>query len=251
MPGWKPVRLHVAAGRWRPDAHLPVAGSGFDYQLGGGYEPAADVAIVARDSTDEPAPDLYNICYVNGFQTQPGEGEAWLAENPELVLHDAAGEPVADPAWPDEYLLDTSTDGKRDGIGRRLSLGPLILCRQGLRCRRDRQPRQLDPIRWRPDDRGQHRARRVLRRVRALPRARDRPEERGRILSAPARRGRVRFRRDRGVHAVRRVRRLPRCLRRAGVRHRVRARRGVRGGVRRPRPPGVDDPARPGSRVAG
>jgi len=104
-----------------PTRSVPVAGSGFDYQLGGGYEPAADVEVVARDSTDEPAPDLYNICYINGFQTQPGEGAAWLAEDPDLVLHDAAGEPVADPAWPDEYLLDTSTVRKRDGIERRLS----------------------------------------------------------------------------------------------------------------------------------
>ncbi len=104
-----------------PARSLPVVGSGFDYQLGGGYEPPGDVAVVARDSTDEPAPELYNICYVNGFQTQPGEGEVWLAEDPDLVLHDADGEPVADPAWPDEYLLDTSTDDKRDRISGRLS----------------------------------------------------------------------------------------------------------------------------------
>jgi hypothetical protein len=104
-----------------PARSLPDAGSGFDYQLGGAYDPPSDVGIVARDSTDDPAPGLYNICYVNGFQTQPGQGDAWLAEDPELVLRDAAGDPVIDPAWPDEYLLDTSTRQKRDGIRARLS----------------------------------------------------------------------------------------------------------------------------------
>lgn len=80
----------------------------FDYQLGGGYEPGDDVTVVTRDSTDEPAEGLYSICYVNGFQTQPDE--AW----PEaLILHEADGTRVADPAWPAEYLLDISTPEKR------------------------------------------------------------------------------------------------------------------------------------------
>jgi hypothetical protein len=94
----------------------PPAGAPFDYQLGGAYDPPTGVAVVARDSTAEPAEGVYNICYVNGFQTQPGEGDGWLAEHPDLVLRDAGGEPVADPAWPDEYLLDTSTVDKRAGI---------------------------------------------------------------------------------------------------------------------------------------
>ncbi len=104
------------AGDADPPRSLPVEGSGFDYQLGGAYDPPEGVEIVARDSTDEPAPGLYNICYVNGFQTQPGEGEHWLAEQPDLVLRDADGAPFIDPGWPDEYLLDTSTEGKRDRI---------------------------------------------------------------------------------------------------------------------------------------
>jgi len=99
-----------------PARSLPIAGSVFDYQLGGAYDPPGDVEIVARDSTAEPAPGLYNICYVNGFQSQPGEGEHWLAEHPDLVLRDADGAPFVDPGWPDEYLLDTSTEEKRDGI---------------------------------------------------------------------------------------------------------------------------------------
>lgn len=100
-----------------PDAGppLPPAGAGFDYQLGGGYPPADGVTVVARDSTDDPAPDAYNICYVNGFQTQPGESEHWLAEHPDLVLN-IDGEPFLDPGWPDEYLLDTSTAENREQI---------------------------------------------------------------------------------------------------------------------------------------
>lgn len=94
---------------------LPPAGAGFDYQLGGPYELPAGVSVVARDATAAPADGAYSICYVNGFQTQPGEGAHWLAEHPELVLH-SGGEPVADPDWPDEYLLDTSTPERRERI---------------------------------------------------------------------------------------------------------------------------------------
>jgi len=101
-------------------ARLPPVGAQFDYQLGGGYELPVGVTVVARDSTDEPADGAYNICYVNGFQTQPGEGERWLADDSDLVLHDASREPFIDPGWPDEYLLDTSTAQKRDRIAARL-----------------------------------------------------------------------------------------------------------------------------------
>ncbi|MBI9115731.1 endo alpha-1,4 polygalactosaminidase [Sanguibacter suaedae] len=90
-----------------------------DYQLGGAYEPAPGVTLVVRDSTDDPTPGLYNVCYVNGFQTQPGESEELLAENPDLILHDASGEPVADPGWPDEYVLDISTDAARQAVAAR------------------------------------------------------------------------------------------------------------------------------------
>ncbi|GAA2983439.1 hypothetical protein JOD63_000683 [Microbacterium terrae] len=92
---------------------LPPEGAPFDYQLGGGYEPADAVEIVARDRTDEPAPGLYSICYVNGFQTQPDELDIWPDD---LLLRDPSGAPVVDPAWPDEVILDTSTVDRRDGI---------------------------------------------------------------------------------------------------------------------------------------
>ena len=95
---------------------LPPAGAGFDYQLGGGYPLPDGVTVVARDSTDSPAEGAYGVCYVNGFQTQPGEGEHWLAEHPDLVLRDAGGEPFVDPGWPDEFLLDTSTAANREQI---------------------------------------------------------------------------------------------------------------------------------------
>lgn len=103
---------------------LPPAGASFDYQLGGAYALAAGVDVVARDSTADPVPGMYNVCYVNGFQTQPGERSHWLAEHPDLVLHDDLGEPVVDPAWPDEFLLDISTAEKRDRIA--ALVGPVV-----------------------------------------------------------------------------------------------------------------------------
>jgi len=87
-----------------------------DYQLGGGYPPPDGVGGVVRDVTDVPEPGMWSACYVNGFQTQPGEREQWLAEHPDLVLRDDAGVPVVDEGWPDELLLDTSTAARRAGI---------------------------------------------------------------------------------------------------------------------------------------
>jgi Glycoside-hydrolase family GH114 len=98
----------------RPGVALPPAGAAFDYQLGGAYEPPEGATVVVRDSTAAPADGLYSICYINGFQTQPG------AEWPgDLLLRDDAGAPVADPDWPDEVLLDISTADKRERIAAR------------------------------------------------------------------------------------------------------------------------------------
>ncbi|MFI6579460.1 endo alpha-1,4 polygalactosaminidase [Nocardiopsis sp. NPDC050513] len=94
---------------------LPPAGA-FDYQLGGAYEPPSDVGAVVRDATDEPAPELYSVCYVNGFQTQPQERDMWVSEHPDLLLRDGDGAFVVDPDWPDEFLLDVSTEERRAGI---------------------------------------------------------------------------------------------------------------------------------------
>lgn len=91
---------------------LPPAGAQPDYQLGGAYAPAEGVGIVGRDRSAEPAEGVYSVCYVNGFQTQPGELEEWPGD---LVLQDADGT-VFDPDWPDEALLDTSTADRRERI---------------------------------------------------------------------------------------------------------------------------------------
>ena len=99
-----------------PTAVLPPAGAGFDYQLGGASDAPEGATIVARDSTAAPAGAGYDICYLNGFQTQPADAEHWLTERPELLLRDAAGDPIADPAWPDEYLFDTTTPLLRSAI---------------------------------------------------------------------------------------------------------------------------------------
>src|SRR5690606_3848532 len=79
-----------------PLIELPPPDGEFDYQLGGAYEPPAGVQIVSRDRHDPPAPGLYNICYVNGFQSQPGEDNFWLDDHPDLVLRDGKGDPVID-----------------------------------------------------------------------------------------------------------------------------------------------------------
>lgn len=91
---------------------LPPAGAVPDYQLGGAYDPAAEVGVVGRDRAADPAPGIYSVCYVNGFQTQPGELDSWEAD---LLLHHD-GAVFFDPDWPDEALLDTSTPENRERI---------------------------------------------------------------------------------------------------------------------------------------
>ncbi|KAK7030429.1 hypothetical protein VNI00_014173 [Paramarasmius palmivorus] len=95
----------------------PPANGKFDYQIGGAYTPASNVAVVSRDRTDSPATGKYNICYVNAFQTQPGEQSFWQSSaNDHLLLRNRNGGYFSDPDWPDEFLLDTSTDAKRQAI---------------------------------------------------------------------------------------------------------------------------------------
>ncbi|SEP04280.1 hypothetical protein SAMN05216267_10784 [Actinacidiphila rubida] len=91
---------------------LPPAHAGFDYQIGGAYTPPAGVQVVSRDHDDPPAAGLYNICYVNAFQVQPGAEGDWDAD---LLLHDANGNVVYDQSW-GEALLDVSTAAKRTRI---------------------------------------------------------------------------------------------------------------------------------------
>lgn len=95
---------------------LPPTSGGFDYQLGGAYAPTEPVAVVVRDVTAEPLPGAYNVCYVNGFQTQPGDAGLWREERGELLLRDGDGAVVIDPNWPDEYILDPSSESSRGAI---------------------------------------------------------------------------------------------------------------------------------------
>ncbi|MGW6954660.1 endo alpha-1,4 polygalactosaminidase, partial [Streptomyces chartreusis] len=94
---------------------LPEPGIGFDYQIGGAYPPPGGVEAVSRDRTAKPAPDVYNICYVNAFQAQPDAGDWWEEHAPDLVLRDDDGTPVVDRDW-GEILLDTSTPAKREQL---------------------------------------------------------------------------------------------------------------------------------------
>ncbi|MDQ7880339.1 endo alpha-1,4 polygalactosaminidase [Microbacterium sp. QXD-8] len=96
-----------------PPISLPPEAAAPDYQLGTAYEPASEVGIVVRDRTAKPAAGIYSVCYINAFQTQPAELDAWPTE---VLLTDGDDEIVFDPAWPDEALLDTSSAAQRDRI---------------------------------------------------------------------------------------------------------------------------------------
>ncbi|MFF9687005.1 endo alpha-1,4 polygalactosaminidase [Streptomyces sp. NPDC014623] len=102
---------------------LPTPGAEFDYQIGGSYAPPEGVRAVSRDREDEPAPGLYNVCYVNAFQTQPGTLEWWQDTHPGLLLRDGDGELIIDEGW-DEVLLDTSTAAGRTRLAE--IVGPWI-----------------------------------------------------------------------------------------------------------------------------
>lgn len=98
-----------------PSVTVPPVNGQFDYQLGGAYTPQASVRIVDRDRTAAPAAGKYNICYVNGFQTQDSEATFWTKQHPDLLVKNASGKPIKDPDWP-EYVLDTSTAAKRTAL---------------------------------------------------------------------------------------------------------------------------------------
>jgi hypothetical protein len=108
-PATSPVRTATSV-------ELPPLHTGFDYQIGGAYTPAADVRVVSRDRSSSPARGLYNICYVNAFQAQPEERGQWPAD---LLLRDADGEVVVDEDW-NEALLDIRTPDKRRRVAERV-----------------------------------------------------------------------------------------------------------------------------------
>jgi len=93
---------------------LPVD-TDVDYQLGGPKAMPAHVGILVRDRRAAPAEGRYNVCYVNGFQTQPDERRFWK-QRMRLVLR-RDGRPVVDEAW-GEWLLDIRTKEKRRALAR-------------------------------------------------------------------------------------------------------------------------------------
>ncbi|WP_328648772.1 endo alpha-1,4 polygalactosaminidase [Amycolatopsis sp. NBC_00348] len=94
----------------------PPVKAGFDYQIGGAYTPPSGVKVVSRDHTAAPAAGLYNICYVNAFQSQPGAEGEWG----DLLLRDANGKVVVDEDW-DEALLDLHTADKRTRVAAKVN----------------------------------------------------------------------------------------------------------------------------------
>jgi hypothetical protein len=99
--------------------NLPPSGTDWDYQLGGARPVPDQVGIVERDRRAPPVAGKYNICYVNGFQTQADEKAFWH-RHWGLVLK-RGGRPVVDSVW-GEWLLDLRTSAKRaslaDSMGR-------------------------------------------------------------------------------------------------------------------------------------
>ncbi|WP_139978299.1 endo alpha-1,4 polygalactosaminidase [Nocardioides litoris] len=91
---------------------LPV-GTEADYQLGGPDAVPPGVGIVVRDRTARPAGAAYDVCYVNGFQTQPDAKRFWRARWGLVLQED--GRPVVDEAW-GEWLLDLRTPRKRQRL---------------------------------------------------------------------------------------------------------------------------------------
>jgi hypothetical protein len=95
---------------------LPPIGTDWDYQLGGARTVPHHVGIVERDRHAKPVADAYNVCYVNGFQTQAEQKRFWRRHHWALVLKDH-GKPVVDSVW-GEWLLDTRTSPKRHALAR-------------------------------------------------------------------------------------------------------------------------------------
>ncbi len=94
---------------------LPTPNVKWDYQIGPAYAPPTGVTMVSRDREATPAEGLYNLCYVNAYQTQPNESKWWKNNHNNLLLKKAGGGYVVDSYW-GEILLDISTPTKRAAI---------------------------------------------------------------------------------------------------------------------------------------
>lgn len=77
---------------------LPPTGTDWDYQLGGARPAPRHVGIVERDRNAASVEGKYNVCYVNGFQTQAEQKRFWRRQHWSLWLRDH-GQPVVDAAW--------------------------------------------------------------------------------------------------------------------------------------------------------
>jgi hypothetical protein len=97
---------------------VPPANGRFDYQIGGDYKPLRSVKIVDRDRTATPAAGVYNICYINAFQTQAEQDSWWKRHHSKLLLHNASGHLIEDPGWPGEFMLNTATPRSRAGLAK-------------------------------------------------------------------------------------------------------------------------------------
>jgi hypothetical protein len=93
----------------------PPTGTDFDYQLGGNRTVPGHVGIVVRDRRAAPAAGRYNICYVNGFQTQTEERRFWKRHWGLVLKKD--GHAVVDENW-GEWLLDIRSSAKRQKLAR-------------------------------------------------------------------------------------------------------------------------------------
>ncbi len=87
-----------------------------DYQLGGAVAAPGHVGIVVRDRHAQPQAGRFNICYVNGFQTQASQKRFWK-KRAGLLLRDRRGRLVVDAAW-GEWLLDLRSGQKRKRLAR-------------------------------------------------------------------------------------------------------------------------------------
>lgn len=92
----------------------PPVNAGFDYQIGEPYAVPSGIGVVIRDREEAPVNGLYTICYVNGFQAQPGELTAWKDKHDDLLLKED-GNYVIDGEW-NEVLLDISTSARREAL---------------------------------------------------------------------------------------------------------------------------------------
>ncbi|MEO9323535.1 endo alpha-1,4 polygalactosaminidase [Nocardioides sp. C4-1] len=91
------------------------SGTDADYQLGGEDAVPAHVGIVARDRSARAVRGRYNICYVNGFQTQPNQKRFWKRHGRWSLVLKNNGRAVVDENW-GEWLLDIGTPAKRERL---------------------------------------------------------------------------------------------------------------------------------------